>query len=94
MERVDRDVRRMHRLERAVGSTFTLYITPESEDDAFEGFERGSDYLMFAVRNSARKRTRFRVPDPAYGATNCGGTIAVLWGTRYMVDLGPGNKPE
>src|SRR6185295_2350731 len=35
-----------------VGQRFVLHIAQSQEDDAFEPFERGLEYLVFAVRNS------------------------------------------
>lgn len=77
-----------------VGKRFVLHVAREQEDDAFEEFERGSEYLVFALRNSPQKTALFHATESTYGATNCGGTMPLLWGVKYLVELGPGKSPE
>ena len=77
-----------------VDKRFVLHIAQAQEDDAFESFERGSEYLVFAQRNSPQKTALFGLPEPTYGATGCGGTMSLLTGMRYLIDLGPGAIPK
>lgn len=77
-----------------VGKRFVLHIVPTQEDDAFEWFEQGTEYLVFAQRNSPQKTARLGLPEPTYGATGCGGTTSLLTGVMYLIDLGPGRSPE
>jgi hypothetical protein len=75
-----------------VGQRFTLHIAQTQEDDAFEPFEHGVEYLVFALRNSPQESALFHVSE-SYGATGCGGTTSLLWGMSYLVELGPGARP-
>lgn len=77
-----------------VGKQFVLRIVQTHEDDAFEWFERGSEYLVFAVRNSPQKSAVLPVQEPTYGATACGGTASMLWAIPYLVTLGPGRPTQ
>lgn len=77
-----------------VPKQFVLYVVQTKEDDAFESFERGSDFLVFAVCNSLEKTAVFGLKEPTYGATNCGGTASMLSAVPYLVSLGPGKPPE
>jgi hypothetical protein len=78
-----------------VGNQFVLHIVRESEDDAFETFERGSEYLVFATRNSERKTARFEIGGPTFGATGCSGTTAqsTRLARTYLLELGAGSMP-
>jgi hypothetical protein len=78
----------------SVDKRFVLHISRTQEDDAFEWFERGSEYLVFAQRNSPQKTAFFHREEPTYGATGCGGTTSVLYGMMYLIDLGPGKSPQ
>jgi hypothetical protein len=77
-----------------VGKRFVLHVVQMHEDDAFKGFEQGSEYLVFAIRNSPEKTALFHLAGPTYGASTCGGTTSLLWGMSYLLDLGPGKSPE
>src|SRR6476646_9519559 len=54
-----------------VGSQFALHQILQSEDDAFDGFERGTEYLVFARRNDPDKAALYGVPAGTYGAHGC-----------------------
>jgi len=81
----------------SVGKRFILHVAQKQEDDAFEDFRLGPEYLVFALRNSPQKTAIFHAPEPTYGATGCGGTILltplILWSERYLDELGPGKNP-
>ena len=72
---------------------FTLYITALSEDDAYEEFRQGEQYVVFADINSSMKSDRFGVKGTTYGAHGCGGTGPVAQQSAYLKELGPG-KPK
>jgi hypothetical protein len=76
-----------------VGKRFVLHIVQESEDDAFETFERGSDFLVFATRNSPRKTARFGIAGATFGAAGCSGTVSLPAGTKSLSEIGPGKRP-
>ena len=78
-----------------VRKRFILHVAQTQEDDAFEDFRLGPEYLVFALRNSSQKSAIFHIAEPTYGATGCGGTMPlVVWGAKYLVELGPGRSPE
>jgi hypothetical protein len=77
-----------------VGKRFVLHLVRESEDDAFEYFERGSEYLVFSTRNSQRKTARFGIKGSTFGATGCSGTTSLLRGLEYLMELGPSRIPS
>jgi hypothetical protein len=78
----------------SVEKRFVLHVARTHPDDAFEGFEGGSEYFVFAQRNSPQKTAIFHREEPTYGATGCGGTTSVLYGMMYLIDLGPGKSPQ
>jgi hypothetical protein len=78
----------------AVGTLFFLRSVSEKPDDAFTEFDRGREYLVFARRNSPQQSALFNVAGATYGATGCGGTTSLVWGMKYLVELGPGYSPE
>jgi hypothetical protein len=78
----------------SVGKRFVLHVARTQVDDAFDGFLRGFEYVVFAQRNSPKKTALFHHEEPTYGATGCGGTTSVLNGMMYLIDLGPGKSPE
>ena len=78
----------------AVGKQVTLHIAREGEDDAYDSFERGREYVVFANMNPPGKSGRFGVQRPTYGATGCGGTVSMLGASGYLLELGPGDPPK
>jgi len=76
-----------------VGKQFVLHLVQEGEDDAFEYFERGSEYLVFSTRNSERKTARFGLKGPTFGAAGCSGTTSLPRGLGYLGQLGPSRNP-
>ena len=76
-----------------VGKQFVLHLVQEQEDDAFESFVRGSEYLVFSTRNSQRKTARFGIEGETFGATGCSGTTSLPRGLGYLGQLGPSRNP-
>ena len=69
---------------------FTLHVTALSEDDAYEDFRPGEQYVVFADVNVGRKAERFGLRGTTYGAHGCGGTGALSHADSYLKELGPG----
>lgn len=72
---------------------FTLHVTALSEDDAYEEFRQGEQYVVFADINPSIKSERFGLRGPTYGAHGCGGTGHVAYSASYLKELGPGKTP-
>jgi hypothetical protein len=77
-----------------VGKQFVLHLVREDEDDAFENFAAGSEYLVFSTRNSQRKTARFGIKAETFGATGCSGTTSLPGGLKYLMELGPSRMPS
>lgn len=69
---------------------FTLYVSGLGEDDAYEEFRRGEQYVVFAALNPTVTSARFGIRGLTYGAHGCGGTGPVAHSTSYLKELGPG----
>lgn len=71
----------------------TLYVTALSEDDAYEEFRQGEQYVVFADINPSIKSERFGMKELTYGAHGCGGTGPIAHSASYLKELGPGRPP-
>jgi hypothetical protein len=75
-------------------AALTLHVTALSEDDAYEEFRQGEQYVVFADVNPASKSERFGVRGLTHGAHGCGGTGPVAHSASYLKQLGPGEPPK
>jgi hypothetical protein len=90
MASVDRHLGCIDRMEGRVGRRFALHVTPSAEDDAYESFRSGDEYLVFTEPNPPQKSERFGLNRLTYGAHGCGGTGLVAQSSSYLRDLGQG----